>query len=66
MNHNNRRYISPDDSRFPPTTTFDYFGDTMVIITNDIHAKRMLKNIFSKNIKKGKHTLDFDSSGVLQ
>jgi excinuclease UvrABC helicase subunit UvrB len=66
MNHNNRRYISSDDSRFPPTTTFDYFGDTVVIITNDIHAKRMLKNFFAKNKKRHDHTLDFDIPSVLQ
>jgi excinuclease UvrABC helicase subunit UvrB len=66
MKYNNSRHIAPDDSRFPPTTTFDYFGDTMVIITNDIHAKRMLKNFFVKNKKRHDFTLDFDIPSVLQ
>lgn len=65
MKHNSR-FTSPDDSRIPPTTTFDYFGDTMIIITNDINAKRMLKNFFAKNKKRHEHTLDFDISNVLQ
>jgi hypothetical protein len=64
MKHNSR-FTSPDDSRIPPTTTFDYFGDTMIIITNDINAKRMLKNFFSKNKKRDEHTLEFDSYHVL-
>lgn len=65
MNHNNRNHVSADDSRFPPTTTFDYFGDTMIIITNDINAKRMLKKFFAKNKKRYDHTLDFDTRHML-
>ena len=66
MKHNYRNQVPADDSRFPPTTTFDYFGDTMVIITNDIHAKRMLKNFFAKNKKRHDFTLEFDNYNVLQ
>ena len=62
---NNRHETPVADLRFPPSTTFDYFGDVMVIVTNDIYTKRMLKNYLEKNKKATHLPLDFDKRHVV-
>lgn len=64
-NDRNLKNFAADAKRLPPLTAFDFYDDTVIIVTNDRYAKKFLTNFFSKNKKMSDFSVDFPASHVL-